>query len=70
MFTGLLGQLYGPIQRLSHLSGMLQESNQCRTDFEIMDNQPERPDAEKPVVLQNIEGDIVFENVSFEYDKR
>lgn len=70
LFTGLLGQLYGPIQRLSHLSGMLQESaTSAERIFEILDNQPERPDAEKPQVLTNIKGDIVFENVSFEYEK-
>jgi len=70
LFTGLLGQLYGPIQRLSHLSGMLQESaTSAERIFEILDNQPERPDVEHPIVLNDIKGDIVFENVSFEYEK-
>ena len=70
LFTGLLGQLYGPIQRLSHLSGMLQESaTSAERIFEIMDNQPERPDADQPQVLTDIKGDIVFESVSFEYEK-
>lgn len=70
LFTGLLGQLYGPIQRLSQLSGMLQESaTSAERIFEILDNQPERPDADQPEILQDIEGEIVFKNVSFEYDK-
>lgn len=70
LFTGLLWQLYGPIQRLSQLSGMIQESaTSAERIFEILDNQPERPDSEHPVQLNNIRGDIRFQNVSFEYDK-
>ncbi len=70
LFTGLLWQLYGPVQRLSQLSGMIQESaTSAERIFEVLDNQPERPDAEHPVQLNNIRGDIRFESVSFEYDK-
>ncbi len=70
LFTGLLSQLYGPIQRLSHLSGMLQESaTSAERIFEILDNQPERPDVDEPIVLKEISGEIVFKNVTFSYEK-
>ncbi len=70
LFTNLLWQMYGPVQRLSQLTGMLQQAaSSAERVFEILDNQQERPDADKPQVLGEINGEIAFEHVTFEYDK-
>ena len=68
-FIGYMWRLYGPVQQLSHLSGMFQEAiTSAERVFEVLDTQPEVREAAQPVQLE-IKGNIEFDHVSFEYEK-
>jgi ATP-binding cassette, subfamily B, putative efflux pump len=69
-FTLYLGFLIAPIVQMSNIGSQLTESfaGLDRTE-EIMNWEPEDNPENRPVVLKDLKGDIVFKNVSFSYDK-
>lgn len=69
-FLLYLGMFYGPIQRLSDLTVVLSASlASIERIFEYFDTHPRV--AEKPgaTPLQNLEGHVVFDNVTFGYEE-
>ena len=70
MFFYYLGQLYGPLQGMTRIADWLgRVLTSAERVFEVMDTQPDVADAADSVPLPDIKGEIVFENVSFGYDK-
>jgi ATP-binding cassette subfamily B protein len=72
MFLFFLGQLYGPIQGMTRIVDWLSRAaTAAERVFEILDTEPDVKDEEEepPVEMPHIEGEVVFENVSFGYDK-
>jgi ATP-binding cassette, subfamily B, bacterial len=72
MFLFFLGQLYGPLQGMTRIVDWLSRAaTAAERVFEILDTEPDVKDAEEepPVAMPHIVGEVVFENVSFGYDK-
>ena len=60
----------GPVVSLSNLYTQTQEAlGAAERIFELLDTAPERPDAPDAVPLPSLEGQIVFDHVSFSYNK-
>jgi len=60
----------GPVAGLSSLYTQTQEAlGAAERIFELLDTEPERPDAPNAVKLPTLAGQIVFDHVSFEYNK-
>jgi len=69
-FTLYLGFLIAPIVQMSNIGSQLTESfaGLDRTE-EIMNRKPEDDSENRPIVLKDLKGDIVFKNVSFSYEE-
>jgi subfamily B ATP-binding cassette protein MsbA len=58
----------GPVAQLGNLYGQIQESlGAAERIFELLDAVPERPDSPTAIALPTLEGQIVFDHVSFGY---
>ncbi len=69
-FNLFLGFMIAPIVQMSNIGSQLTEAmaGLDRTQ-ELMEMEEENNPANRPVLLKDIKGDIVFENVSFAYEK-
>ncbi len=69
-FTLLLGFMIAPIVQMSNIGSQLTEAlaGLDRTE-ELMNMTPEEDEASRNVVLDKIKGDLVFDDVSFEYEE-
>lgn len=69
-FTMLLGFLVFPIVQMSNIGSQFTEAfaGLDRT-AEIMNMMPENDENERPVILNEMKGDIRFDNVSFAYEE-
>jgi ABC-type multidrug transport system fused ATPase/permease subunit len=70
MFTVLLGTMVAPIVQMSNIGSQLTEAlaGLDRTE-ELMNMIPEADEEERVLLLENVRGDMTFENVSFAYDE-
>ncbi len=70
MFTVLLGTMVAPIVQMSNIGSQLTEAlaGLDRTE-ELMNMIPEADEEERVVLLENVKGDMTFENVSFAYEE-
>ena len=70
MFTVLLGTMVAPIVQMSNIGSQLTEAlaGLDRTE-ELMNMQPEADEEERILLLDNVKGDMKFENVSFAYEE-
>ena len=70
MFTVLLGTMVAPIVQMSNIGSQLTEAlaGLDRTE-ELMNMDPEADEEERTIVLNEIEGNMVFEDVSFAYEE-
>lgn len=70
LFTLLLGFMIAPIVQMSNIGSQLTEAlaGLDRTE-ELMNMTAEEDDEERTVVLEDVKGDILFDNVSFSYDE-
>ncbi|WP_219838705.1 ABC transporter ATP-binding protein [Paenibacillus sp. R14(2021)] len=67
-FYGYLDRLYSPLRRLVNSSTELtQASASLERVMELLGEHPEIQDAPRAVALKSVEGDIVFDGVSFRY---
>ncbi len=68
-FFAALGSVFGPLNRLSKAAGDIQTSlaGAVRT-FEFMDHLPEVKDPEGAAEMPPIEGNVIFDDISFSYD--
>lgn len=70
MFFFFLGQLYGPLQGMTRIADWLSRATTAAERvFEVLDTNPDVKDADDAVAMPYIQGEVVFENVSFGYDK-
>ena len=69
-FTFLLGLMIAPIVQMSNIGSQLTEAlaGLDRTE-ELMNMTPESDEENRTIVLENIKGDIVFNDVSFAYEE-
>ncbi|WP_289060756.1 ABC transporter ATP-binding protein [uncultured Zobellia sp.] len=69
-FTFLLGLMIAPIVQMSNIGSQLTEAlaGLDRTE-ELMNMTPESDEENRTIVLNEIKGDIVFEDVSFAYEE-
>lgn len=68
-FIGYLWRFYAPIQNLTRLTHRLQRAaTAAERIFEILDTQPEIQDAPDAIELDEVQGHIAFDRVSFSYD--
>ncbi|MFX1593451.1 MAG: ABC transporter transmembrane domain-containing protein, partial [Promethearchaeota archaeon] len=67
-FITILGQFFRPFMTLMQIQNVI-ESALAASDriFSLLEEQVEIPDIENPLLLENIKGNIDFENVSFGY---
>ncbi|MBT8300172.1 MAG: ABC transporter ATP-binding protein/permease, partial [Maribacter sp.] len=70
MFTVLLGTMVAPIVQMSNIGSQLTEAlaGLDRTE-ELMNMLPEADEEERILLLENVKGDMAFENVSFAYEE-
>tara|TARA_R110001632_G_scaffold108472_2_gene218401 strand:+ start:6055 stop:7821 length:1767 start_codon:yes stop_codon:yes gene_type:complete len=70
LFTLLLGFMIAPIVQMSNIGSQLTEAlaGLDRTE-ELMNMEAEEDDKERTVVLEDVKGDLVFDNVSFSYEE-
>lgn len=69
-FLSYANQYTKPFNEISGVIAELQNSLACAERlFELVEQQPQVPDAENAKVLENVEGRINMENVSFSYSK-
>ena len=69
-FISYLGMFYGPLSSLTQISQALNRFlTAAQRILEVLDQEPEIVEAEKPQALPRLQGDIVFDNVSFGYDR-
>jgi subfamily B ATP-binding cassette protein MsbA len=69
-FMGAVIMLYDPVKKLSKLNNAVQEGLAAADRvFDIIETETEIKEAENPLVLQRQNHGVVFENVSFKYDK-
>jgi len=65
-----LGMLFGPLQWVSQMINWASNAMAAaHRVFEIMDTPSEVPDVREPAPLGVIQGDVVFENVTYGYEK-
>jgi ABC-type multidrug transport system fused ATPase/permease subunit len=69
-FTFLLAFMVAPIVQMSNIGSQLTEAlaGLDRTE-ELMNMKAEEEDTERTIVLDTIEGEIIFDNVSFSYEE-
>ena len=70
MFTVLLGTMVAPIVQMSNIGSQLTEAlaGLDRTE-ELMNMIPESDEEKRVLHLENVKGDMTFENVSFAYEE-
>ena len=69
VFIGYLHMFYGPLRFLSHISDWLARAlASAERIFEILDSDPDVPEADEPVSMRRIEGHVEFLDFTFGYD--
>lgn len=69
MFSGLVAQFYQPIQVLSQASNLLANTSASgERIYEILDMQPDIRTEENASPLPDVQGEVVFDHVTFGYD--
>lgn len=68
-FVGLLGQFFMPIRDLAHIYNLLQSATvSINRIYEFLDEEPDVLDKPDAYTLPEVNGEVVFENVTFGYD--
>ena len=68
-FTAYMSMLYGPMEFLSRFSDWWARCiDSAQRVFEIIDAQPDVAEADEPVSIPEMKGNIVMKNVNFEYE--
>lgn len=70
-FLLYINNLIDPVKKLLNFTEQFQEGVTGFERFmEIMEIEPDIKDSNNPLILDNIRGDVTFENVSFSYNKQ
>lgn len=68
-FVTAIALMYSPVKRLTKVFNSIQESlGAAERVFEVLDEIPDVVNCDKPVTLDRVKGEVVFEDVSFAYD--
>ena len=68
-YLSYIGMIFGPLNFFTTFTNLLTDTiNSAERMFEVIDMIPEIADAKDPVHLDDIKGDIVFNNVCFHYN--
>ncbi len=68
-FIGYMAQFYGPVAFLARMNDAVQQAaTSAERVFEIIDAVPES-NIDDGIILEDVEGELEFQNVSFYYDK-
>lgn len=66
-----IASLYKPLEAISHTAGSMQDQLvSMRIAFGLLDTEPEIRDAPGALVMDRSKGELVFENISFNYRER
>jgi ATP-binding cassette subfamily B protein len=69
VYMGYTGMIFGPLGFFTNFTNMVTDTlNSAVRMFEVLDQVPEVVEAPDPVRLDSIEGEIVFDHVSFHYN--
>ncbi len=69
MFSGLVAQFYAPVQSLSQSSNLFASTAaSAERVYEILDLQPDIQTEPEAKAMENVRGEVTFENVTFGYD--
>ena len=67
-YLSYIGMIFGPLNFFTTFTNLLTDTiNSAERMFEVVDMIPEIADAKDPVKIDDIKGDIVFNNVCFHY---
>ncbi len=67
-YLSYIGMIFGPLNFFTTFTNLLTDTiNSAERMFEVVDMIPEITDAKDPVKIEDIKGDIVFNNVCFHY---
>ena len=70
MFTILLAQLGGPVSQLTRqVSSVTRSTTAAERVFEVLDSDPEIQEADNPVALPAMKGEVEFRDVTFGYER-
>ena len=68
VYMGYTGMIFGPLGFFTNFTNMVTDTmNSAVRMFEVLDQVPEVVEAPEPVRLDSIDGEIVFDHVSFHY---
>ncbi|MCC6679831.1 MAG: ABC transporter ATP-binding protein [Phycisphaeraceae bacterium] len=68
VFLGYLAALYGPVSAVSMAVGAAVATNaQARRVFDVIDSKEEVPQKANPIQIDQVRGQVIYENVSFGY---
>ena len=69
VYMGYTGMIFGPLNFFTNFTNMVTDTmNSAVRMFEVLDTTPEVVEAQDPVRLDTIDGEIVFEHVNFHYN--
>ncbi len=69
VYMGYIGMIFGPLNFFNNFTNMVTDTmNSAVRMFEVLDTAPEVVEAEHPVRIDKIEGEIVFDHVNFHYN--
>jgi ATP-binding cassette subfamily B protein len=69
VFISYLGQFYGPLQFLSRITDFTARALAAADRvFEVLDSEPDVPDAEDAVAMPHVAGRVEFKDATFGYD--
>ena len=70
-FGSYIGMFWQPVMNLSnYFNQMVTNVAGAERIFEILDTKPEICDSENAILPEDIKGEVVFDNVSFDYDEK
>ncbi len=69
VYMGYTGMIFGPLNFFTNFTNMVTDTmNSAVRMFEVLDTTPEVVEAEEPIRMDTIDGEIVFDHVNFHYN--
>ncbi len=69
VYMGYTGMIFGPLGFFTNFTNMVTDTmNSAVRMFEVLDTAPEVVEAQSPVRMDTLDGEIVFEHVNFHYN--
>jgi ATP-binding cassette subfamily B protein len=69
VYMGYTGMIFGPLNFFTNFTNMMTDTLNCAVRmFEVLDTVPEVVEAKDPVRMDTVNGEIVFDHVTFHYN--